>query len=84
MHPRSIPDGADGVFDLDLLEDLVRPLHDAHQPRSALIAVENTHNNCGGKVLPLEYLKQVRIQGKLSKHDSDQNLEPSQLHDVLM
>ena len=61
VHPRSIPDGADGVFDLDLLEDLVRPLNDAHQPRSALIAVENSHNNCGGKVLPLEYLKQVRI-----------------------
>ena len=54
-----MPENSEGLFDLDIVEDIVRPLHASHKPRVALIALENTHNVCGGKVLPLQYLKKV-------------------------
>lgn len=32
---------------------------DIHQPKTALICLENTHNRAGGTVLPLAYMQQV-------------------------
>ncbi|KAJ8727862.1 hypothetical protein PYW08_016247 [Mythimna loreyi] len=45
----------DGTFDLEELESRFRGT-DVHEPISALVAVENTHNVCGGKALPLKFL----------------------------
>ena len=49
----------DGTFDLDEMEEKVRDHEDDHEPKTSLICVENTHNWCGGKVLPLEWLDDV-------------------------
>ncbi|KAF5302077.1 hypothetical protein FQR65_LT08627 [Abscondita terminalis] len=46
----------DGTFCLKDVEAKLRPDIDTHEPSTALIIVENTHNMCGGKVLPLQWL----------------------------
>lgn len=60
LHSRSIPNRPDGTFDLDLLEETIRPRDDPHQPWTGLIVVENTQNYCGGKVIPLSFLAELR------------------------
>lgn len=59
IHPRSIPNQADGTLDVEDIEAAVRP-DNVHFPRSRLIALENTHNRCGGYPLNAEYLRAVR------------------------
>ena len=59
MHPWVVPEDRYGMFDLSVVEKLIRSRNVANVRRVAVIALENTHNVCGGKVLPLEYLKRV-------------------------
>lgn len=54
-----IPNNPDGTLPMDQVEAAIRG-GDQHEPRTKLIALENTHNRCGGTVLPVDYLKQVR------------------------
>ncbi|XP_033750999.1 probable low-specificity L-threonine aldolase 2 [Pecten maximus] len=49
----------DGTVDLEELKSKIRPLDDPHQPHTKLICLENTHNCCGGKILPISFLKEV-------------------------
>ncbi|XP_056641458.1 uncharacterized protein LOC130448208 isoform X2 [Diorhabda sublineata] len=49
----------DGTFDLDELRNMIRKNPDIHEPITSLILVENTHNLCGGRVVPLEWLEKV-------------------------
>jgi threonine aldolase len=55
IHPRPLPNLPDGRIDLTLLEASIRP-DDVHAPRTRLITLENTHNRCGGAVLPVAYM----------------------------
>ncbi len=55
IHPRPLPNRPDGTIDLALLEASIRP-DDIHAPRTKLITLENTHNRCGGAVLPVAYM----------------------------
>ena len=57
--PRTIHNNDDGTFDLDELCKVIRPLTDVHQPFTKLICLENSQNYCGGKALPLSFLKEV-------------------------
>jgi len=59
IHPRPLPNRADGTLDPEQVEAAVRP-DDAHFPRTRLICLENTHNRCGGAVLAPESLAAVR------------------------
>jgi threonine aldolase len=54
-----IPNNPDGTLPLDRVEAAIRG-SDQHEARTRLIALENTHNRCGGTVLPVDYLRQVR------------------------
>jgi threonine aldolase len=54
-----IPNNPDGALPLDRVEAAIRG-SDQHEARTKLIALENTHNRCGGTVLPVSYMKQVR------------------------
>lgn len=58
IHPRPLPNLPDGTIDLALLEASIRP-DDIHAPRTRLITLENTHNRCGGAVLPVTYMDAV-------------------------
>jgi threonine aldolase len=57
---RSVPTAPDGTLSVDALRAAVRNPRDVHQPRTALICLENTHNRRGGAVLSPEYMSQVR------------------------
>jgi len=58
MHP--VPTEPDGTLSRAQLRAAVRDPSDAHYPRTALICLENTQNPCGGAVLDLPYMSQVR------------------------
>jgi threonine aldolase len=58
IHPRPLPNRPDGTIDLALMEASIRP-DDIHAPRTKLITLENTHNRCGGAVLPVAYMDAV-------------------------
>ena len=60
VTPRTIENFPDGTFSLEELKKLAQPGTDFHHTRTALICLENTHNFCGGKALPLSFVKQVR------------------------
>ncbi|MCX6139805.1 MAG: aminotransferase class I/II-fold pyridoxal phosphate-dependent enzyme [Candidatus Kapabacteria bacterium] len=53
-----------GAMVLEDVQEAIRPSA-YYYPRTALIAVENTHNRHGGTVLPLSYLRNLR---KLADH----------------
>ncbi|XP_067627254.1 uncharacterized protein [Eurosta solidaginis] len=54
----TLPNKEDGTFCLEALRRKVR-LVDDHEPITALVIVENTHNICGGKVIPLEWIDKL-------------------------
>ncbi|AOV15799.1 threonine aldolase [Acidihalobacter aeolianus] len=55
VHPRTLANRADGTLDLAEVEAAIRVDND-HYPVSRLIALENTHNRCGGRVLGVDYM----------------------------
>ena len=59
IHSRTIANQPDGTLDLELLASAIRP-DDPHFPRTRLIALENTHNRCGGTPLTGAYMASVR------------------------
>lgn len=58
VHPMVLPNQPDGTLDLAQIEANIRGDNE-HYPVTKLICVENTHNFCGGKVLPLAYMDAV-------------------------
>jgi threonine aldolase len=50
----------DGVLTGDHVRDAIRPVGSRYQPQTSLICVENTHNTAGGRVTPLETLRDIR------------------------
>lgn len=60
IHPRTIPNQADGTLTLDDIRGAIRKRDDPHHPRTRLICLENTHNRCSGAVLTPAYMAQVR------------------------
>ncbi len=48
-----------GVMDPAMVESRIRE-DDIHQPRTAVICIENTHNEAGGAVVPLGNLRELR------------------------
>ena len=56
--PRTISNERDGTINLESIEKAVRQ-NNIHFPVTELIALEDTHNFCGGRVLPKGYLEAV-------------------------
>ncbi len=48
-----------GRLDLDDVAAAIRPIR-AGYPRTGAVCIENTHNRCGGAVLPLDYLADLK------------------------
>jgi threonine aldolase len=55
----AVPTQADGRLLISDIADAIRDAEDAQCAPAGLICLENTHNRCGGKVLPLDYLADV-------------------------
>lgn len=65
VHPRTVKNNKDGTMDIDKLEAAIRdPKLELLYPTTRLICLENTHANCGGRCLSVEYTDKV---GELAK-----------------
>ena len=60
VSPRTVINLADGSMDIAAVSAAIRD-DDIHEPTTALICIENTHNACGGKVLPVVFLRDLRV-----------------------
>ena len=54
-----VENNPDGTFDIDIMKQRIRQINDPHFPYTRLICLENTHNFCGGKVIPLSFMEEV-------------------------
>ncbi|MDH5363460.1 MAG: aminotransferase class I/II-fold pyridoxal phosphate-dependent enzyme, partial [Aigarchaeota archaeon] len=62
LVPRTLK-GHRGVLDPHNIEAAIRPA-DIHQPRTALICIENTHNRAGGTVVKPKQIKSINEVAK--------------------
>jgi threonine aldolase len=60
ISTRSIKNLSDGTMDINDINFAIRE-DDIHEPITKLICIENTHNACGGKVLPDSFLNELSI-----------------------
>lgn len=58
IHSRQVREQPDGALALEDIEALIRP-EDVHQPPTRLIAIENTHNRCGGTFQSPQYIRSL-------------------------
>lgn len=68
--------GQRGIFSATELEAALRP-PDAHFPRTRLACIENTHNRGGGKIWPLEQIREVAAAAR--KHGLQLHLDGARL-----
>ncbi|WOL19315.1 putative low-specificity L-threonine aldolase 1 [Canna indica] len=68
VHPKTVKNNPDGTMDIDQIEAAIRnPDGALYYPTTRLICLENTHANCGGKCISVDYTDKV---GELArKHD---------------
>lgn len=59
VHVHTVPNRPDGTMLLTDIEGAIRA-ENMHFPPTKLICLENTHNRCGGAVLPVSYMAAVR------------------------
>lgn len=48
-----------GMPDLNLIEDTIRP-NIYYFPKTKVISIENTHNRFGGKIIDINYIKEIK------------------------
>lgn len=69
MQLREVRNLANGTLDMKELSEKLRPESpDPHEPYTSLVCIENTHNYCGGTVLPIEWIDQVTKMMTCSKY----------------
>ncbi|OQR96760.1 L-allo-threonine aldolase [Achlya hypogyna] len=54
----TVPTQPNGSLSVADVESAIRD-DDPHYPRTTLVAVENTHNTCGGRVVPTEAIRDI-------------------------
>lgn len=69
---RTLPDG---TLDLEEVERKIRNGSDVHQSRTSVICLENTHNRCGGRILPVDWTLQVTTTNPVTT-TTNNNSEP--------
>ena len=64
VHHRTVKNFPDGTFDLNEVRSKWHDPYydDDHEAWTALVCIENTHNKCGGIVLPQNWIKEVVIK----------------------
>ena len=76
IHVRTVPNDPVGMMDPDQVVAAVRP-DNIHQPRTALICLENTHNRCSGAVIDREY---TTVIGDIAhRHDAALHIDGARL-----
>ena len=62
IFPRILPNLSNGTLDFNQLVAVINLGTDVHACKTKLICLENTHNKCGGKILPIEFLQNVSVK----------------------
>jgi threonine aldolase len=58
IFPNTLPNQSDGTLDLRMVESAIRG-EDVHEPRTRMIVIENTQNQCGGVPITSAYMKEL-------------------------
>ena len=74
-------DSPDGTLDLEKMEEYVHTDADVHWAPTRLVCLENTHNHCGGMVVPLEHVRAVREL--CDRHDLRLHLDGARLFNAV-
>jgi threonine aldolase len=53
-----------GIFTVDQVREAVNPPGDLHTAPTRIVCLENTHNGGGGRVWPLDHLREVVAEGR--------------------
>ncbi|XP_014283446.1 uncharacterized protein [Halyomorpha halys] len=56
---RTVLNQPDGTFDIKEMLTKVRDNNSMFHPRTTLVCIENTHNSCGGRILPLKWIREL-------------------------
>jgi len=64
INLRPVKTFSDGTLDLDEIKRKIRNHSDYHQSITTMLCLENTHNRCGGRILPLEWTNKARDLAK--------------------
>ncbi|KAJ0967577.1 hypothetical protein J5N97_024494 [Dioscorea zingiberensis] len=65
VHPRTLKNKSDGTMDIAEIEAAIRhPDGELYFPSTRLICLENTHANCGGRCISVEYTDKI---GEIAK-----------------
>ena len=67
-------------MDIDLIKLAIRD-DDIHEPETKLICIENTHNACGGKVLPISFMKNLKTLA--DKHNIPIHLDGARIWNAM-
>lgn len=59
ISPRTVKNARDATFDLGEVGAVIRDQREGYPP-TGLICIENTHNRCGGVVLSMKHLRDIR------------------------
>jgi len=74
-------DSPDGTLDLEKMEEYVHTDADVHWAPTRLVCLEQTHNHCGGVVLPIEHIRAVR--DLCDRHDLKMHLDGARLFNAV-
>lgn len=65
--PKVLDNKADGTIAVSEIQASIPSVADEHICPIVGISLESSHNGCGGRVLPLDYIKQVKKVAKKNK-----------------
>ncbi|HEY5387610.1 MAG TPA: low-specificity L-threonine aldolase, partial [Thermoleophilia bacterium] len=74
-------DSPDGTLDLEKMEEYVHTDADVHWAPTRVVCLENTHNHCGGVVLPIDHVRAVREF--CDRHDLRLHLDGARLFNAV-
>ncbi|KAJ3706423.1 hypothetical protein LUZ61_010128 [Rhynchospora tenuis] len=65
IHAKTLPNNVDGTMDIEKIVKAIRGTDgELYYPTTRLICLENTHANCGGRCLSIEYIDKVGAVAK--------------------
>lgn len=63
IFANTLPNKKDGTLDLEMIAQAVRGL-DIHEPRTKMVIIENTQNQCGGLAISPQYMQELSSLAK--------------------
>ena len=73
---------SDGLLDPEVMEPFVHTDEDPHHARTRLVALENTHNHCGGRVL--DQARVLAVRAFCDRHSLRLHLDGARLFNAVV